>query len=65
MSTNSKTVDTVPEGVWEASHTNKSARNCRKSSASASVTDAQGNGYPQQNHSSSDCSSNSSDCHNS
>lgn len=60
MSKNSKSVDAVPENVWEASHNN--ARNCGKSSAA--VTDAQGNGYPQQNKQSSDCSSKASDCHN-
>ena len=38
-----KPVNTVPEGVWESSHTDKKDKN---KSPLSEKTDMQGNGYP-------------------
>jgi len=40
-----KPVNTVPEGVWESSHTDKKNKTKNKSPLS-DTTDMQGNGYP-------------------
>lgn len=39
----SEQIKTIPDGVWEAVHTDRVSRNCHRTKGS---TDAQGNGYP-------------------
>ena len=41
-----KAVQTIPKGVWEASHTTEHTKDSKEKHLNDITTDSQGNGYP-------------------